>query len=214
MNPVPFMFYDILANKALILATLANTACVYMFLNNINGHSYIGSTVNMAKRFSAHFHGLPSNLLLQRAFKKYGLSNFSLIILHICEPIKAVLLAEEQLAISLFKPVYNILLIAGSSLGHKHTAVARANMSAAMKGKYGGENSSAFGRTGYSHPMFGITPVNAVVVLLTDLDGNTIQEFPSMTALGSYLNITKLMVSRYVKTGRVFGGKYIFIRKP
>jgi len=213
MNQVPFMFYDILANKAVILAMLANTACVYMFINNINGRFYIGSTVNMAKRFSAHFHGLSPNSLLQHAFNKYGLSNFSLIILETCDHTKEALLASEQLAINLFAPAYNMLQIAGSSLGHKHTAEARSNMSSAKKGKYAGENNPAFGRTGSSHPMWGVSPVNAEVLLLTDLEGNTIQEFPSMTALGSYLNVSKSTVSRHVNSGQSFRGKYLFIRK-
>lgn len=94
------MFYNVLTNKALILATLAHTAGVYMLLNNITGQSYIGSAVDLAKRLGNHIRGSKSNIRLQNAFRKYGLLNFSLIILDICTPNKEVLLALEQLAIN------------------------------------------------------------------------------------------------------------------
>lgn len=148
------MFYDILANKALILATLAQTAGVYMILNNITGQSYIGSAVDLAKRLGNHFRGQKSNIRLQNAFRKYGLLNFSLIILDVCTPNKSLLLALEQLAFSLYRPAYNLLQIAGSSLGLKHTPEAKAKMSEAKTGT----NHPMFGKKGASSPMFGNKP--------------------------------------------------------
>jgi len=93
-----------LSNKTIIYSTLALTAGIYMILNNINGKMYIGSTVNIANRLKQHINGIKSNLHLQSALKKYGLQNFSLIVLDICTPDKMLLLALEQLAFNLYKP--------------------------------------------------------------------------------------------------------------
>jgi len=51
---------------------------------------------------------------------KYGYSNFRLKILEYCAPEDV--LAREQYYIDLIKPEYNILSLAGSSLGYKHSA--------------------------------------------------------------------------------------------
>jgi group I intron endonuclease len=50
---------------------------------------------------------------------KYGYSNFRLEILEYCDPLSAI--KREQYYIDLLKPYYNILKIAGSSLGLQHS---------------------------------------------------------------------------------------------
>jgi group I intron endonuclease len=59
---------------------------------------------------------------------KYGISKFKLEILEYCSPKKCIKL--EQKHINLFKPEYNLLKIAGSLLGFKHSDESRAKMSA------------------------------------------------------------------------------------
>lgn len=58
---------------------------------------------------------------IHNALLKYGFENFTLEILEYCEngisPVK-----REQYFFSVFKPEYNILEQAGSSLGYKHTS--------------------------------------------------------------------------------------------
>jgi len=70
--------------------------------------------------------------MIYRALLNNGYSNFSLAIIEYCEPENC--LKREQYYIDLLKPEYNILKIAGSSLGHKHSQETRANMSEAKKG--------------------------------------------------------------------------------
>lgn len=50
---------------------------------------------------------------------KHGLPKFRLEILEYCEKVKAVILLREQYYLDLLKPEYNLLKIAGSSLGYK-----------------------------------------------------------------------------------------------
>jgi len=59
-------------------------------------------------------------MLIHKALLKYGYSEFRFDILEYCS--KEEVLAREQYYLDLFNPVYNILKIAGSSLGHKHTS--------------------------------------------------------------------------------------------
>lgn len=98
-----------------------NKQCgVYLFLNRVNGKSYIGSSVNLRKRFNLHLAGKKSNPLLQSAFLKYGVENFVFIILELVS-LKVTLLKREQFYLDLLKPEYNILTFAGSLKGYKHS---------------------------------------------------------------------------------------------
>ena len=66
-------------------------------------------------------------MYIYKAILKYGYSNFSLEILEYCEP--NLLISREQYYIDLLEPEYNILKIAYSSLGFKHSLYTRAKMS-------------------------------------------------------------------------------------
>lgn len=62
---------------------------------------------------------------IYKAILKYGHSNFSLDILEYCDP---KFLIKKEYYIDFLKPEYNILKIAGSSLGFKHSLNTRALM--------------------------------------------------------------------------------------
>lgn len=91
---------------------------IYMFFNKINKKSYIGSTINLPRRFIHHISGVSSNKVLQSAFKKYGFSNFFFVVLELVNREKELLL-REQFFLNLFKPDYNLSPTAGSCLGIK-----------------------------------------------------------------------------------------------
>jgi group I intron endonuclease len=58
-------------------------------------------------------------MLIYKALLKYGKSKFKLAILEYCDPNDVI--SREQYYLDLLKPDYNILKIAGSSLGYKHS---------------------------------------------------------------------------------------------
>lgn len=58
--------------------------------------------------------------LICRALLKYGYSSFKLEILEYCEP--SVIIEREQYYIDNLNPEYNILKVAGSLFGYKHTS--------------------------------------------------------------------------------------------
>jgi group I intron endonuclease len=115
-------FIDIKKSNSDILLNIKDKGGVYMFFNLINGHFYIGSSINLARRFRVHLNSVDSvKLPLPLAINKYGPNNFVFLILKYCERIEDICLGLEQHYLDLYKPKYNLLKIAGSSLGFKHS---------------------------------------------------------------------------------------------
>jgi group I intron endonuclease len=104
---------------------------IYIIRNIINNNCYIGSAVNLNRRFLAHKTRLKNNthhsIILQAAYNKHGADVFIYEILLYCEPEK--LIFYEQRAINYYKPKYNVCQIAGSNLGYKHSTEAKIKMS-------------------------------------------------------------------------------------
>ncbi len=110
---------------------------VYTITNTKNGHRYVGSAVNLTKRWREHRHGLRNethrNAYLQRAWNKYGEGAFKFETLEQWEP--EFLVSMEQWWMNMLQPEYNIAPVAGSSLGVIRTKEYRAKKSVAMMGK-------------------------------------------------------------------------------
>ena len=96
---------------------------IYKILNLKDKKSYIGSTstIGFEKRWNKHVLDLNNDkhhsIYLQRAWNKYGKSNFDFIIVEECE--KENCLKREQYYIDKMEPEYNICKNAGSTLGIK-----------------------------------------------------------------------------------------------
>ena len=58
-------------------------------------------------------------MLIHKALIKYGYSNFSLEIVEYCDP--SLTISRKQYYLDLLKPKYNILKVAGSNFGFKHS---------------------------------------------------------------------------------------------
>ena len=116
-----------------ILTDNKQKAGIYLIYNKINANSYIGSATSnrISVRFRNHcIHNTGGNKPLTRAIHKYGLDNFSF---HILEYFPGFvqkenfnknhiqLLELETSYLLKYKPIYNILTNAGSSVGLKHT---------------------------------------------------------------------------------------------
>jgi group I intron endonuclease len=115
-------FIDIKESKSDILLNIKDKGGVYMFFNLINGNYYIGSSINLTRRFRIHLNSVDSvKLPLPLAINKYGPNNFVFLILQYCERNEDICLGLEQHYLDLYKPKYNILKIAGSSQGFKHS---------------------------------------------------------------------------------------------
>lgn len=117
-----------------------NTSGIYQITCWTNNKIYIGSAKDFEKRWVIHRSDLKLNrhgsITLQRAWNKHGKENFTFHILEYCD--KENLIEREQFWLDKLKPFdpnigYNILAIAGSRLGAKHSDETRAKLSIARR---------------------------------------------------------------------------------
>lgn len=116
---------------------------IYVIRHNQTGVVYVGSALNIKKRWRDHrrelLRGKHHSIRLQNSWNKYGEQAFEFIVL---EPVTQIetLIPREQHWIRFFgssMPTkgFNILPLAGSRLGSKHHAGAKEKMRAAKLGK-------------------------------------------------------------------------------
>lgn len=118
--------------KESVLNDNKGKAGVYRWTNKDSGKIYVGSSVDLYRRFTNYYNikyitRTAKSSLICRALLKYGYSKFELDILEYCETENVI--TREQYYIDLLKPEYNILQVAGSLFGYKHTAETLAKMS-------------------------------------------------------------------------------------
>ena len=113
------------------------TSGVYQITNQVNGHRYIGSSMNLGGRWPDHLSALRCghhrNQHLQRAFDKYGEEAFIFEILECVET--EGLIEREQYHLDTLNPEYNILPTAGSPLGHYCSLETRRRLSMSLSGE-------------------------------------------------------------------------------
>lgn len=129
---------------------------IYKIKCIINNKFYVGSAVNFEQRWHNHRKmlnkGLHHNILLQRAWDKYGEDSFHFEIIETCQ--KSLLIDREQHYLDALNPNYNICPTAGSMLGFIHSEETKKKIGDASRGKnnfFYGQNIAARIRTGKHH---------------------------------------------------------------
>lgn len=144
----PLVYVNAYSMKKTILKENTGKSGIYMWTNLLTGDIYIGQSPDLSKRFRKYFTisyiKSRKELIISRALIKYGYANFSVSILEYCD--RCDLTAREQHYLDKFYPQYNILKIAGSSLGFKPSEETKLKISKALKGIYTGDKSALFGR--------------------------------------------------------------------
>jgi len=99
---------------------------------------YIGSAVDFTERKARHRYqlkiGKHKNSYLLRCYNKYGRENFVFEVIEYCNN-SSLLVEKEQKYINELNPKLNILKIAGSCLGYKHSQEAKEKISVANRGR-------------------------------------------------------------------------------
>ena len=126
-------------------------------------------------------------------------SNFSLEILEYCESKDTI--KREQYYLDRLNPEYNVLKIAGSPLGSKHTAETKAKI-----------RTAALGRVFSAKTLAKMVAAQGTKIVVTDITSNTSIEYVSISQAAKALNISKSIISRYLKINqqKPFKGQYIF----
>lgn len=110
--------------KELLLNDNKSKAGVYCWTRLDSEKKYVGSSVDLYRRFMQYYNikyitRAAKSSLICKALLKYGYSSFKLEILEYCDP--SLVIEREQYYIDVLKPEYNILSVAGSLFGYKHT---------------------------------------------------------------------------------------------
>ena len=215
-------------NKLSIIKDNKGKSGVYKWTNLENNNCYIGSSVNFYVRFSQYFNlntlvKFRKNSLINKALLKYGYGNFSLEILEYCEPKD--LISREQYYLDLIKPEYNILKIAGSSLGYRHTEETFIKFSQRTNEHRKGitfiqseETKAKISKTltGRKHTEETISKMigkKGKIVVVTDLTTQVTTEYVSMRQAAIALNTSLATVREYVKNQKILKNKYQLVIK-
>jgi len=120
---------------------------IYGFVYTPTGTSYIGSSQDLGFRIMNHIHGYSSNLHLQSAILKYGLSSFVFVILQYCNSSDILKREQHYLDILFSLPAnlrYNFARFAEASFkGLTHSEETRVRMSDSHTGKTHSEETRA-----------------------------------------------------------------------
>jgi len=214
---VAFENLDTLESLQIAKKALYGLSGIYGFVHIPTGTSYIGSSMDLGGRIMEHIRDNSSNLHLQSAMVKYGLSHFAFVILEYC--LSSDMLKREQhyLDILFSLPAnlrYNFARFAESPFkGLTHTPESKALISDA---KIGANNpmscitpTNAF-QSGANNPMYGKLPANAMTIYICSLDNVPVQTFSSQVAAAKWLGVSNITVSTYIKSGKVFNKLYVF----
>lgn len=146
-NALKFNLQDLYLKKDRKTA-LNNLAGTYILFCQNSGKYYVGSSSCLVKRIGSYITYEANlkqsrNSLILKALLKYGLNSFTLLVLPIKDPSKINLLKLEQELIDALLPEYNILTVAGSSLGFKHSLETRSLLSTLKQGSSLSEETKA-----------------------------------------------------------------------
>ena len=164
------------------------------------------------------------NLPLYNALNKYGLNNFVFLILEYCDPVEELCLGLEQSYLDMFKPNYNLLKLAGSSQGFKHSPEQiakfkkmhtgnlhprfgtkasdeqKALTSLALKKYYKEHDHHAKGKKGKLAPQIGGTKITMI-----DEQG-TIITFPSINSARIHFRVRFTTISKNINKSIIING--------
>ena len=226
-------------DKPKILKDNKGKAGIYMWTHIDSGKTYIGNSYNLSQRFECYFSkrylAFNKTSYIYKSLLKYGYSNFNLTILEFIDvqnlekaEAKKVLLEKEQFYINLINPDYNLLKIAGSPLGRRHSDEARQKMSITKKGKYIGKDNPFYGKnhslevinklslinSGENNPMYGNTGAKNILskkVYIYNKENPTevFKEFNSNTEAAQYFKCHRRTIYRYIDKNKYYQDKWI-----
>jgi len=194
---------------------------IYKWVNKINGKSYVESSVNLSSRLSSY---LSINYLTKRAsiynnkiynaLLAYGYNNFRLEILEYCD--RSNIIKVEQDYIDRFKPEYNILTKAGSSLNFKHS---KETLDKFKSRKLSAEAlSNLKKKTKMGATLSPLAKANQLLatshtITIRDIETNITKEYSSIRSAAIVLQISHSALLNYIDKNKLYKNKYIVERK-
>ena len=191
--------------KTTIIKQNKSKSGVYRWVNVINNKNYIGSSINLGRRFKeyynySHISKVKRNFPIHSALLKYGYSSFKLEILEYCEP--SVLIKREQYYLDNLKPEYNVLKIAGSMLGFKHSEYTKKLFSITRLGRICSETTRL---------KLSVNNHKSIPIILTNIKTGNIFKFSSISKAAQFLDVSETSVRKFLKLNKSYKGYTIII---
>ena len=232
-NLKPIKRYNSLKGDRLqIIRDQKNKTGVYMLINNINGHNYVGSSINLAGRMKNYLNTASlkskknSNMPIVKALLKYGQEDFSLWILEYVEPSN--LSIRETFYITLIIPYYNVLKQGYSSVGYKHTEETKSLLSELAKNKIHsdktksliakalvGENNPFYNRNHSTETKIRMIEANsAYPVYVYNSFKELLVVYPSVKTLANLIKSDQPTLVNAIKEGTLYRGEWYLSNIP
>jgi group I intron endonuclease len=229
----PIMIYDDFKEKrADILKGEKDKSGVYCLINKINGHSYVGSSINLASRMKNYLNNAflknrqNINMPIVKALLKYGQSNFTLLILEHVDPES--LIIRETYFITSIVPYYNVLKQGYSSLGYKHTKETKELLSQLAKNRVHSDLTKSLiakALTGENNPFYNknhsieskvrmIEAKSAYPVYVYNSLKELLVIFPSVLTLAKLIKSNHSTIVDVIKEQNIFRGEWYFTNLP
>lgn len=175
-QPLKILYVNTLENKAKIVKENKDKSGVYMWIHTESNKIYIGSSINIGRRFAGYFSkfNLSKNktMTICKALLKYGHSQFSFAILEYCDASNRI--ERENYYINLLEPKYNVLNVAGLPPTGLKSGDVKQNMSLA--------NSYAY-----------------KVLIKDTMENNKSLMFPSLKSASLHLGVDIHIINKYLK---------------
>ena len=205
---------------------------VYCLVNLINGHIYIGSSVNLAVIMSNYLNTTylknrkNNNMPIIQALLKYGQENFAILIVEYVDIEN--LSVRETFYITHFLPYYNVLKQGYSSLGYKHTEATKKLLSELAQNKVHSEKTKSLiskALVGENNPFYNkshsmdaklrmIEANSAYPVYIYNSLNKLLVIFPSVKTLAKLINSNHATIVSYIKNKTLFRGEWYFSNLP
>ena len=182
-----------------------NKSGIYRWINIVNNKNYTGSSINLGRRFKEyynynHISKAKRNVPIHNALLKYGYSSFKLQVLEYCDIPN--LIEREQYYMDILKPEYNVLTVAGSVLGFKHSEATKELFRLSRLGRVPSE-ATRLKLSANNH--------KSIPVILINTKTGIIRKFTSKSKAAHFLDVSVNTVCNYIKQQRVCKGYTISI---
>jgi len=225
-------------DKLQILTDNKGKTGIYLWIHKELNKKYVGSALDLSKRLSYYYSPLAlkrADNYISRAIISHTHSAFSLTILEYinisdksADEARELILEREQYYIDSLLPEYNILSIAGNSLGYKHSDETIVKIS--------GENHHMFGKVGHrlgktlstetlalmslakkgkTHTPETLAKMSAAkgggTIYLYNAEKTTlVNSFPSAREAAKYLNLSFPTIIKYARKGEIYKEQWFF----
>lgn len=215
-----------------ILKQEKNKSGVYCLINKANGHSYVGSSINLSSRMKNYLNNtfLKSrqnvNMPIVKSLLKYDQSNFILLILEYVEP--EFLTIRETFYITYVMPYYNVLKQGYSSLGYKHTNEIKRLLSELAKNRTHSEKTKSLiarALTGENNPFYNKSHSIETKIRMVEAKSaypvyvyNSLKQllviFPSVVSLAKLIKSNHPTLVKVIKEQMLFRGEWYLSNTP